>query len=70
MKAFPQPSLTVTDNGQVLAFTVSDDGMDLRDYFAGKALTGLTSQSVKAPPGLTAKLAYEYADAMMKARIE
>ena len=62
MKAFPFHIEIDEQN------TCVEPGMDLRDYFAAKALTGLTSQSVKAPLGLTAKLAYEYADAMMKAR--
>lgn len=45
-------------------------GMTLRDYFAAKAMQGLISAWTTAhPPGKeTSKAAYEYADAMLKAR--
>jgi hypothetical protein len=51
------------------------DGMTLRDYFAAKALAALINHpnkdgencGAKAVPTL-AKFAYEYADAMIKAR--
>jgi hypothetical protein len=50
------------------------DGMDLRDYFAAKAMQGLlTVDLTKRPDGLSmsvSKAAYEMADAMMKAREE
>jgi hypothetical protein len=81
MKAFPQPSLTVTDMGQVRAFTVAYDGMDLRDYFAAKAMPALVinreihkviyqiaSQESKTPEECLAIMSYAVADAMMKAR--
>jgi hypothetical protein len=72
MKAFPQPRLTVTDNGQVLAFTVSDDGMDLRDYFAirfaQKQIEIIKDEQFDALE--TFKISYKLADIMMKARIE
>lgn len=76
MKAFPQPSLTVTDMGQVRAFTVAYDGMDLRDYFASKAMQGLLATiSYEHSTGdisdmEIANRAYLIADAMMKARTE
>ena len=48
------------------------DGMTLRDYFAAKALAGeLASPSLVWKDSvfrLTAKSAYEFADAMLKAR--
>ena len=66
MKAFPQPSLTVTDMGQVRAFTVAYDGMDLRDYFAAKAMQKITWK--KGEEAEDAKDCYVIADAMMKAR--
>lgn len=44
-------------------------GMSLRDYFAGQALEGILTTN---PQGLStadlAKEAYQYADAMLKAR--
>lgn len=46
-------------------------GMSLRDYFAGQALMGLAPASVGAqswPPWKVAEDAYEFADAMLKAR--
>jgi len=43
-------------------------GMDLRDYFAAKAMQGLLASSVRAPLDEFVKRAYEVADAMMEAR--
>jgi len=46
-------------------------GMTLRDYFAAKAMQGFASH---LGPGVTfnsrAEIAYEWADAMLKARME
>ena len=42
-----------------------DSGMTLRDYFAAAALTGLLRESEDND---VAKLAYQFADAMMEAR--
>ena len=56
MKAFP--------NGLVYGREI-DNGMDLRDYFAAVALSVSCGCS---NPENAAKEAYEYADAMMKAR--
>jgi hypothetical protein len=47
-----------------------NDGMDLRDYFAGMAMMGMIA-SQKLPTGImidTAEEAYVMADHMMKAR--
>jgi hypothetical protein len=46
------------------------DGMSLRDYFAGKALTGLVlgNDYGNSSDADIAKGAYEYADAMLEAR--
>jgi hypothetical protein len=72
MKAFP----TLKDNGHI----TTQDGMDLRDYFAAKAM-----QAMLASPELLvivtadevlgdnsrercARCAYNFADAMMEAR--
>lgn len=64
MKAFP----TTADNGHA----VNQDGMDLRDYFAAKAMTG--GMWVATTEGNTydrdAKECYKIADAMLKARDE
>lgn len=43
------------------------EGMTLRDYFAAKAMQG---HCPSIPPEHAAKRAYEYADAMLKAREE
>ena len=81
MKAFPHPSLTVSDMGQVRAYTVSEGGMDLRDYFAAQVLPALiinptVNQAVfdvaefnkKANETALSRMAYVIADAMMKTR--
>lgn len=47
----------------------SENGMTLRDYFAAKAMEGLINQQVEVIPTL-AQMAYEIADAMLKARDE
>jgi hypothetical protein len=61
MKAFP----ICTNKG------IFNDGMDLRDYFAAKAMQGLLSDpNCDAPPERMANVAYQVADAMMKAREE
>lgn len=52
------------------------NGMTLRDYFAAKAMQGgidlvphmATPKVDKPVPQIIAEMAYEYADAMMKAR--
>lgn len=63
MKAFP----TLADNGHI----TTQDGMDLRDYFAAKALVGLLSGMEKGQEMqvvLVASAAYKIADLMMEAR--
>ncbi len=49
-----------------------EDGMTLRDYFAGQALTGYLSgsTSIGGTKSDAAKWAYEFADAMIEARGE
>lgn len=63
MKAFPttKPLDSWDDPNQ---------GMDLRDYFAAKVLPALLFdiKAISVDVDTTAKLAYAYADAMMKAR--
>jgi hypothetical protein len=46
----------------------AENGMTLRDYFAGQALAGiLANNSAHNAPYYT-RVAYEHADAMLKAR--
>ena len=59
----------------VLAHVANSNGMTLRDYFATKALQGAIagiladgSPLVEGDPAKFAKLAYQFADAMLEAR--
>ena len=70
MKAFPQTRISINGNKDI---TTADLGMDLRDYFAAKAMQGLIAGCYSGNNvGFTVEgnvfAAYEYADAMMKAR--
>lgn len=58
-----------TRNGQSFQLVMAD-GMSLRDYFAAKAMQGLiTAWTVGVPEAnAIAAAAYQYADAMLKAR--
>jgi hypothetical protein len=63
MKAFP------TEHPVTGTLDSKSDGMDLRDYFAGQALTGLlTEAQADFTDEAIADLAYSIANAMMKAR--
>jgi hypothetical protein len=79
MKAFPNGIFT-DDKGKIIG---GQDGMDLRDYFAAKAMQGLLADhSVRAnimriadeedasEEEVLAELSYRTADAMMKVRNE
>ena len=44
------------------------NGMDLRDYFAAKAMQGLLASDVNAPMKTFANKAYEMANLMMESR--
>jgi hypothetical protein len=68
MKAFPLKSVNMFDD---------NEGMDLRDYFAAKAMQGLLANPKLADEirkqggafgGWIEKAAYGWADAMMEAR--
>jgi hypothetical protein len=64
MKAFP--SISFDSVGQI---TTLVEGMDLRDYFAAKALQALVSiPDINMSREEFANCAYEYANAMMEAR--
>jgi hypothetical protein len=70
MKAFPNGMIT-DDRGVVVS---SQPGMDLRDYFAAKAMQQFMPMVSDDPRILMrldfdiANLSYQMADAMMKAR--
>jgi hypothetical protein len=46
----------------------NEDGMSLRDYFAGQALASLAHRQSDGEPMATAIHAYQVANAMLKAR--
>ena len=74
--AFPTPMVNSPNDGVVPVTAFGEfGGITIRDYFAGKALTGLLAMC--AGEGVVcgtyddaAKVAYKHADAMMKARNE
>lgn len=61
-RAFP----VVDDKGRGLECT--DEGMTLRDWFAGQALAGSLANGQPLAPDQRAANAFLYADEMMKAR--
>ena len=66
MKAFP-----LTKDMVIGPISHMDaQGMDLRDYFAAKAMHGLLASEVNASLQVFAKQAYAVADAMLEARNE
>ena len=74
MKAFPSDELVIEIDGHPKV-QYAQQGMDLRDYFAAKAMPSLmrprTLSEIKFEESwedFCAKKSYEYADAMMKAR--
>ena len=62
MKAYPYLHKDPTSG-----LTRMEEGMDLRDYFAGLALRGMYYQGSNVPE-LMAKKSYEMADLMMTER--
>ena len=46
----------------------TNQGMTLRDYFAGQALAGLLAIDEPCTAPAIARVAYDYADAMIEAR--
>ena len=70
MKAFPTPTFTINNEARVTAVG-GEGGMELRDYFAAKALPMAIQEMNEAESYDTndaAIMAYHYADAMMRAR--
>lgn len=72
MKAFPTPTFSINNEARVTSVG-GDGGMDLRDYFAAKAMQGFiayaTAKGVYVPPdNELASCSYQLADAMMEAR--
>jgi len=69
MKAFPSISKEPMDDGDGCFYTPSSEGMDLRDYFAAKAMLGMLTGNLDGYILKDLALdAYDMADAMMKAR--
>jgi hypothetical protein len=70
MKAFPTPTFSINDEARVTAVG-GEGGMDLRDYFAAKAMQGMFEYWDENPNlefEHIASCSYDMADAMMKAR--
>ena len=76
MKAFPKITndhQPIFFEGKFAGYEGEQNGMDLRDYFAAKAMQGFLSNShlAKEEPmnrNLMAENSYKLADAMIKAR--
>ncbi len=71
--AFPKPAETIMNNdGRSGTWLMRNDGMSLRDYFAGQSLAGqmasFTNQDNIASPEQLADWAYGVADAMIARR--
>lgn len=66
--AFPRPYFEHPTNGE---HSLAQEGMSLRDYFAGQALGGIIASEGESriPSDIVAKRAYELADAMLTARV-
>ena len=78
-KAFPTGTVKRSETGSMVSIPESDNGMDLRDYFAAKVIQGMVTQkdwfsngcywkSVEEMTSAYADEAYKFADAMMKER--
>lgn len=63
MKAYPFQHKNPTSG-----LVSESEGMDLRDYFAAKAMQALIHVQVKTSQVHTVETAYEWADAMLKVR--
>lgn len=65
--AFPRPQSKDFDREEFYSIS-EQDGMTLRDYFAGQALAGMCARSRNPDKLNRALAAYEHADAMLEAR--
>ena len=65
MKAFPTPTFSINNEARVTAVG-GEGGMELRDYFAAKAMQVFVEKY--SHEGDVSRNAYKVADAMMKAR--
>jgi hypothetical protein len=71
--AFPVAGFQFKNKDGSEGFILPMEGMSLRDYFAAAALQGIISDasisaSIKKDGELVSRSAYEFADAMLKAR--
>ena len=64
--AFPTQTFQEIGDGVVAHFQL--EGMDLRDYFAAKAMQGLVTEGKCSGRHEIAELSYSISDAMMEAR--
>lgn len=64
MKAFPIIDFETKEDGYIYF----DQGMDLRDYFAAKAMQGFLTEDCDVILDSLAHDSYKVADAMMRAR--
>jgi hypothetical protein len=72
MKAFPTHTISVNNEARITAVG-GEGGMELRDFFAAQALPMAIQEMNEAESydiNDAAIVAYQYADAMMKARQE
>ena len=72
MKAFPTPTFSINNEARITAVG-GEGGMELRDYFAAQALPMAIQEMNEAESydiNDAAIVAYQYADALMKARQE
>ena len=72
MKAFPTPTFSINDEARVTTVG-GEGGMDLRDYFAAKAMQAeiIGCEGMSIRDGFmesVARISYLMADEMMKAR--
>ena len=74
MKAFPHPKVLEVNKKEYFQLTEASSGMDLRDYFAAKAMQAIItrcdekSSEIAHVDSWVGDYAYVVADAMMEAR--